>query len=143
MKHVLAMCCLLALIGCSSQNSLVGGEPMIGEFETDQLIDAFMSYTQKAEGVTLSDAQKADWLNALQGVRDDLLLVPYPYEGEKYDRNALMDEIAKDKAKLLASEITVAKREKYAFEPSNLEGLTEAELVIAFRLVRQAADKIE
>ena len=144
MKQLWAICCLWALMGCSSQGDWAGGKPVTGEIGTDQLIEAFMTYTQKAEGVVLKEAQKAEWLTALQGVRDDSLLAPYVYEGEKFNRQAIKDEIAKDQAKLMASEITVAnKREKYAFEPSNLDGLSDAELVIAFRLVRQLADKIE
>jgi len=122
---------------------MVGGEPVTGEIGTDQLIEAFMTYHQKVENVTLSDAQKAEWLPGLQGKADDPLLAPYVFQGEKCDRQALKDDIAQDQAKLLASEMTVPKREKYAFEPSNLDGLTDAELVVAFRLVRQLADKIE
>ena len=143
MKHLWAICCLLVLIGCTNQESMVGGEPVTGEIGTEQIIDAFMTYIQTAEGVIATDAKKEEWLAGLQGVKDDPLLAPYVYQGEKCDRQAIMDEIARDKTKLLAAEIRVAKREKYAFEPSNLEGLSDAELVIAMRLVRQLADKIE
>ena len=143
MKHLVALCCLLVLIGCSNQDSLIGGEEVTGEIPAEQIIDAFMSYTQKVNSVVLTDAKIAEWLNALQGVKDDPLLAPYVFPGEKLDRQAIRDDIARDKAKVSAANMSGEKREKYAFEPSNLDGLTDAELVIASRLVRQLADKIK
>ncbi|MCP4708329.1 MAG: hypothetical protein GY869_06875 [Planctomycetes bacterium] len=122
---------------------MVGGEMVTGEITTDQLIDAFMSYHEKVENFTLTETQRAEWLPGLQGLTDDPLLVSYVFKGEKCDRQAIKDQIAKDAVKLEDAEFALTKREQYALEPSNLDGLTDAELVIAFRLVRQAADKIE
>jgi len=139
MKHALALCCLMLVLGCARQSARVGTQPPSGQIGTDQLIEAFITYVDKAEGTALDVAQRQEMRSELRQARDDPLLSPYVFKGGRFDRKAIMDMIARAKAKWLSSGIPLSKVARYAFEPSNLKALSSAELVIALRLVNQAA----
>ncbi len=142
-KHALVLCCLTLVFGCARQNARVGTEPPSGQIGTDRLIDAFITYVHKAEGDILDVATREEMRRELQQAKDDPLLAPYVFEGGRFDRKAIMDEIAQAKAKWLDSDMPLSRTARYAFEPSNLKTLSAAELVIAMRLVNQVTSKMK
>ncbi len=143
MKHVLALGCLMLLPGCATRDARLETPPLSNRIGTNQLIEAFITYVSKAEGTVLDNEQRREMRSELQLARDDPLLAPYVFKGKRFDRKAIMDEIARAKAKWLASDIPPSKVAQYAFDPANLKTLSDAELVIAMRLVSQVTSKVE
>jgi len=139
MKYAPVLCCLTLMLGCARQSVRVGTQPPSGQIGTDQLIEAFITYVHKAEGDVLDNEKRREMRSELRQAKDDPLLSPYVFKGKRFDRKAIMDEISQARAKWLASDIPLSKVARHAFEPSNLKTLSSAELVIALRLVNQAA----
>lgn len=137
MKHALALCCLMLVLGCARQSVRVGTQPPSGRIGTDRLIEAFITYVHRAEGSILDNEMRHEMRSELQQARDDPLLAPYVFEGGRFDRKAVMDGISQAKARWLSSGIPLSKVARYAFETSNLKALSDAELIIALRLVNQ------
>ncbi len=143
MKHALALCCLTLGLGCAAQPGRSGTEPLRGQIGTDQLMEAFVTYVQKAEGETLDQEKQEQMRRELREAKDDPLLSPLVFEGSRCDRRALLDRIARARVRWTSLGISPSRTARYAFEPSNLEALSDAELVIALRLVEQVAHRIE
>jgi hypothetical protein len=143
MKRALSLCWLVLVLGCAGQGVRVETEQSSGQIGTDQLMDAFITYVQKAEGAIGDKERNEEMRTELLKVRDDPLLSPYIFAGDRCDREAIVDEIARAKAKWLSSDVPPSQVARYAFETSNLETLTDAELVIALRLVDQVVSHIE
>jgi hypothetical protein len=143
MKHALALGCLVLLVGCAARDDRLETQPPSGEIGTDRLIEAFITYTHKAEGGVLDNETRREMRSELQQAREDPLLAPYVFEGKRFDRKAVMDQIAQARAKWLASNIPLSKMARYAFDPANLKTLSDAELVIAMRLVNQVTSNMK
>lgn len=136
-KHALVLCCLMLLVGCAARDAGLETQPPSGQIGTDQLIEAFITYVHKAEGGVLDNEKRREMRSELQQAKDDPLLAPYVFEGKRFDRKAIVDKIAQAKAKWLASDISLSMTARYAFDTSNLKTLSDAELVMAMRLVSQ------
>jgi hypothetical protein len=113
-----------------------------GQIPSDQLIDGYITYEQKAGGVKWTDEKTKEVRQALQQTKnDDPMWVPYVFKGEKCDRVALVNSIGAGVRMCKASE--VSKAVAFACDAKNLESLSDAELVVALRLVEQAIEPIE
>jgi len=142
-KHALVLCCLMLLLGCATREARLATQPPGGQIGTDQLIEAFITYVHKAEGGVLDNEKRREMRSELQLAKDDPLLSPYVFTGKRMNRRAIMDTIAQAKAKWLALDIHLSKVARYAFDPSNLKTLSDAELVIAMRLVNQVTSNMK
>ncbi len=143
MKHASMLCCLTLVLGCATRPARLGPEPPSGQIGTGQLMEAFITYVQKAEGGTVDQKKQEQMRRELQEVKDDPLLAPYVFEDAGCNRRAIMDRIAQARVKWLSSDIPLSRTANYAFEPSNLEALSDAELVMAMRLVEQTVSKLK
>ncbi len=114
-----------------------------GEITTDQLIEGFISYVEKAENVKLDGEKRAEMRKKLEKFKNDPLLAPYVFKGDRCDRDALIKAIGGGIQKWRAADIDPSQTAQYASDAKNLQALSDAELVMAFRLVDQVASKIE
>ena len=141
-KQALVLC-LMLLVGCATREARLETQAQSGLIGTDQLIEAFITYTHKAEGGVLDNEKRREMRSELQLARDDPLLAPYVFVGRRFDRKVVTDKIAQAKAKWLASDVPLSKVARYAFDPSNVKTLSDAELVIAMRLVNQVTSTMK
>jgi len=142
-KHALALGCWMLALGCATREVRLEPQPPSGQIGTDQLIEAYITYVHKAEGGVLDNQKRREMRSELQQARDDPLLAPYVFEGKRFGRKAIMNEIAQAKAKWSASDIPLSKIARYAFDTPTLKTLSDAELVIAMRLVNQVTSKMK
>jgi len=142
MKHPLVLCCLIALIGCGPQDGRLASERPVEQIGTNQLMEAFITYVQKAEGVTLNAREMKQMRNELEMGKTNPLLQPYRMEGEGVGRQLLIREIGEALGKCVAGGMTLSAATRYASDRNHLETLSNAELVVAFRLVEQIAGNV-
>jgi hypothetical protein len=133
---------MLAL-GCATRDTRLETQPPGGQIGTDQLIEAYITYVHKAEGGVLDNQKRREMRSELQQAKDDPLLAPYVFKGKRFDRKAIMNEIAQARAKWLATGMPLSRTARYAFDPSNLKTLSDAELVIAMRLANQVTSRMK
>ena len=114
-----------------------------GEITTNQLIEGFINYIEKAENVKLDGEKRAEMRKELDKRKKAPLLSPYAFKGDKCDRDALIKAITEGIQKWRAADIDLSQTAQYASDAKNLQALSDAELVMAFRLVDQVASKIE
>lgn len=114
-----------------------------GEFSREQLIDGFISYLQKAEGIALDGETKAAMRKELDKGKADPMLAPYVFNGEKMDREALVKATTEDIQKWKAAGLDLTRSAQYASDVKNLQALSDVELVMAFRLINQMAERLE
>jgi hypothetical protein len=142
MKHISALCFLMLIGGCS-ENGIQSEDhsQVVTKIKTSELIEAFITYVHKAENpeTDMKDKMRQE----LQEAKNDPLLAPYVFTGAVINRTSIMDHIEKAKEKWVASDIPLSKTATYASKKSNLEKLSNAELVMAFRLMDQVANKVE
>lgn len=112
-----------------------------GEITGDQLREAFISFTQKAEHTTLDEGQLAKMREELAKMKADPFLQRFVFEGDRLDREMLMDSIGKNIQALRTSGFLRGKVFEFASDRGNLKDLSDAELVVAFRFVEQGVSK--
>jgi len=113
-----------------------------GEISSAEPIEAFITYVGKAENVKLDDGMKDKMRQELQMAKDDPLLVPYTFKGKTCDRKVIMESISAGIVKWSSSEVSLGLTGKFASDTTKLAALSDAELVMAFRLVDQVASKL-
>jgi len=113
-----------------------------GEISSAELVEAFITYVGKAGNVKLDDGMKDKMRQELQMAKDDPLLVPYVFTGKKCDRKVIMESISAGIVKWSSSELDLSSTGKFASDPTKLAALSDAELVMALRLVDQIASKL-
>ena len=127
--------CVVSMMACIG----VGA----GEITRDQLIEGFINYVEKAEKVELDGEKRAEVRKELEHNKKAPLLAPYAFKGDKCNRDALIKAIGEGIQKWKAAEIGLSQTTQYASVPKNLKALSDAELIMAFRLVDQVASKIQ
>jgi len=113
-----------------------------GEINSEQLIDGYITCMQKAEGTKLTEDKTKEARQELQQCKDNPLLAPYIFKGEKCDRVALTKVINTGIQKLKASEVSLSKFAVFVANPKNLGTLSDAELVVAFRHIEQLVEQV-
>ena len=113
-----------------------------GEISSDKLVEGFISYVEKAENVKLDNEKKNKMRQALQKEKDNPLLVAYVFKGEKCDREVLIKSVVDGLEKWKTSDIPLSKTGEYASNIKNLQSLSDAELIVASRLVDQVTGRI-
>jgi hypothetical protein len=115
-----------------------------GQITTDQLIDGYITYEQKAGGAKWTDEKTKEVRQALQQTKDDgRVWAPYVFKGEKCDRVALVNSIGAGMRLWTASKVPLSKTAAFVCDAKNLESLSDAELVVALRLVEQMVEQFE
>ena len=142
MKYITVLFILIFVVGCSENvNQPEGHSQVVTKIDTPELIEAFITYVHKAEK---PEVDKSDEMrNELQAAGDVPLLAPYIVRGTGINRIHLMDQIGKAKAKWEDSDMPMDKTALYASEKSNLQKLSDAELVIALRLMNQVVSNLK
>lgn len=137
MKYISILCFLMLMIGCSKNASQPDNySQVVTRIDTPELIEAYITYVHKAENP--ATATKGELRQILQEeAKNDPLLVPYVFTGPVINRTSIMDQIEEAKEKWIALDIPLCNTGIYASEKSNLEKLSDAELVIAFRMINR------
>ncbi|QQL43843.1 hypothetical protein [Sulfuriroseicoccus oceanibius] len=114
-----------------------------GEINSDQLAEGFISFVAKVEKSD-ADAKTVEKMRQeLKRAHKNPLLVPYKFEGKKCDRVELVKTIEAGIRKWKASDIPLSKSASFASDSKNLQSLSDAELIVAKRLVEQVVTQIE
>ncbi len=141
MKCISALLILMLIVGCQeSINQPKDHSQVVTTIDTPELIEAFITYVHKAEKPEVD--RREEMLKELQEVKDDPLLAPYVIQGTEINRIHIIYQIEQAIAKWIALDIPLSKTATYASAKSNLENLSDAELVIAFRLVNQVVSQL-
>ncbi len=114
---------------------------LAGEINSDQLIDAYITYTEKAvsskkdEPVEFTEDERKRMVASIG--KEHPLFVPYEFDGMTLNREALIKGINKNIRDCQPSNDSSAKIPAFATMPDNLDSLSDAELVLVSRITEE------